>query len=81
MSLAYGNRNKWRKSREYGGELCNIKMNVNKKRALEILERKRDIVQTRLNDKTIYRRKKEQEKMLEEIQALDYAISKIKRSK
>ena len=56
-------------------------MSVNKKRALEILERKRDIVQTRLNDKTIYRRKKEQEKMLEEIQALDYAISKIKRSK
>lgn len=56
-------------------------MSVNKKRTLEILEKKRDIIKSRLNDKTIHRRKSEVEKMLEEIQALDYAISKIKRSK
>ena len=56
-------------------------MTIKKKRTLEILEKKRDIIKTRLNDKTIHRRKSEVEKMLEEIQALDFAISKIKRGK
>lgn len=56
-------------------------MSISKKRALEIFEKDLDIIQKRLNDTTIHRRKSEKEKMLEKKQALEYIISLIKRSK